>query len=148
MVTYFISINEIGRLYLTDLVLLSHGSFCKGIKESAEMVLGPQKNIHTIDLKEGESPEHFQKRFLNLVSSLESFVVFTDILGGTPYNVAYKSLLSAKNKFALYTGMNLPMIISYVNGELVSTTPNLTQDAKEGIKFVEAKYENSSDDEF
>ena len=126
---------------MTDLVLLSHGSFCKGIKESAEMILGPQKNIHTIDLKEGES-------FLNLVSSLESFVVFTDILGGTPYNVAYKSLLSAKNKFALYTGMNLPMIISYVNGELVSTTPNLTQDAKEGIKFVEAKYENSSDDEF
>ena len=133
---------------MTDLVLLSHGTFCKGIKESAEMILGPQKNIHTIDLKEGESPEHFQTRFLNLTGSLEKFVVFTDILGGTPYNVAYKSLLSSENKFELYTGMNLPMIISYVNAQLVSSNPNLVGDAKNGIKFIEAKYEDSPDDEF
>ena len=133
---------------MVDLVLLSHGNFCKGIKEGAEMILGPQKNIHTIDLKEGESPEHFQTRFLNLTGSLEKFVVFTDILGGTPYNVAYKSLLSSENKFELYTGMNLPMIISYVNAQLVSSNPNLVGDAKNGIKFIEAKYEDSPDDEF
>ncbi|KJY59993.1 PTS Man IIA [Lactobacillus kimbladii] len=133
---------------MTDLVLLSHGNFCKGIKEGAEMILGPQKNIHTIDLKEGESPEHFQTRFLNLTGSLEKFVVFTDILGGTPYNVAYKSLLSSENKFELYTGMNLPMIISYVNAQLVSSSPNLIGDAKNGIKFIAAKYEDSPDDEF
>ena len=133
---------------MTDLVLLSHGTFCIGIKESAEMILGPQKNIHTIDLKEGESPEHFQTRFLNLTGSLEKFVVFTDILGGTPYNVAYKLLLSSENKFELYTGMNLPMIISYVNAQLVSNSPNLIGDAKNGIKFIEAKYEDSPDDEF
>ncbi len=133
---------------MTDLILLSHGSFCKGIKESAEMILGPQKSIHTIDLKEGESPEHFQARFLNLTGSLEKFVVFTDILGGTPYNVAYKLLLSSENKFELYTGMNLPMIISYVNAQLVSNSPNLIGDAKNGIKFIEAKYEDSPDDEF
>ena len=133
---------------MTDLVLLSHGNFCKGIKEGAEMILGPQKNIHTIDLKEGESPEHFQTRFLNLTGSLEKFVVFTDILGGTPYNVAYKLLLSSENKFELYTGMNLPMIISYVNAQLVSSSPNLIGDAKNGIKFIEAKYEDSPDDEF
>lgn len=133
---------------MTDLVLLSHGNFCKGIKEGAEMILGPQKNIHTIDLKEGESPEHFQTRFLNLAGSLEKFVVFTDILGGTPYNVAYKSLLSSENKFELYTGMNLPMIISYVNAQLVSSSPNLIGDAKNGIKFIAAKYEDSPDDEF
>ena len=133
---------------VTDLVLLSHGNFCKGIKEGAEMILGPQKNIHTIDLKEGESPEHFQTRFLNLTGSLEKFVVFTDILGGTPYNVAYKSLLSSENKFELYTGMNLPMIISYVNAQLVSSSPDLVGDAKNGIKFIEAKYEDSPDDEF
>nr|WP_232347650.1 MULTISPECIES: PTS fructose transporter subunit IIA [unclassified Lactobacillus] len=130
------------------MVLLSHGNFCKGIKEGAEMILGPQKNIHTIDLKEGESPEHFQTRFLNLTGSLEKFVVFTDILGGTPYNVAYKSLLSSENKFELYTGMNLPMIISYVNAQLVSSSPDLVGDAKNGIKFIEAKYEDSPDDEF
>ena len=133
---------------MADLVLLSHGTFCIGIKESAEMILGPQKNIHTIDLKEGESPEHFQTRFLNLTGSLEKFVVFTDILGGTPYNVAYKSLLSSENKFSLYTGMNLPMIISYVNAQLVSSSPDLVGDAKNGIKFIEAKYEDSPDDEF
>lgn len=133
---------------MTDLVLLSHGTFCIGIKEGAEMILGPQKNIHTIDLKEGESPEHFQTRFLNLTGSLEKFVVFTDILGGTPYNVAYKSLLSSENKFELYTGMNLPMIISYVNAQLVSSSPDLVGDAKNGIKFIEAKYEDSPDDEF
>lgn len=133
---------------MVDLVLLSHGTFCIGIKESAEMILGPQKNIHTIDLKEGESPEHFQTRFLNLTGSLEKFVVFTDILGGTPYNVAYKSLLSSENKFELYTGMNLPMIISYVNAQLVSSSPDLVGDAKNGIKFIEAKYEDSPDDEF
>lgn len=31
---------------MEKLILVSHGSFCEGIKDSVEMILGPQENIY------------------------------------------------------------------------------------------------------
>ena len=35
---------------MKTLVLVSHGHFAEGIKQSAEMIMGEQENIHTVIL--------------------------------------------------------------------------------------------------
>ena len=37
---------------MVNIVLLSHGPFCEGLLESLEMITGPQKAIHAIQLHE------------------------------------------------------------------------------------------------
>lgn len=134
---------------MSQLILLSHGDFCCGLKRSAEMILGRQASIVALDLHEGEDPAHFEKRLLNEIKPTSQFTVFTDILGGTPYNVAYRLRLSSQYHFELYTGMNLPMIVSFVNGQLIKQKVNLVAEAQAGIKHITATLsEDAADDNF
>ncbi|KAA9300163.1 MULTISPECIES: PTS sugar transporter subunit IIA [Aerococcus] len=111
------------------LVLISHGSFSQGIKESAEMIMGPQENIYSLSLLPEEGAEDFEKKFVELTDQLDDFVVFADLAGGTPNNVAARQLLEGK-QFQLYAGMNLPMVIAFVNGQLLETDMDYLEEAK------------------
>ena len=74
---------------MVNIVLLSHGPFCEGLLESLEMITGPQKAIHAIQLHEGESPDNYRSKVNELLSSLSGkTMVFVDLKGGTPYNTA------------------------------------------------------------
>lgn len=69
------------------LVLVSHGRFCEELKKSAEMIMGPQETISTVALLPEEGEADFLEKFEAITESLEDFVVFADLLGGTPCNI-------------------------------------------------------------
>lgn len=76
--------------------------------------MGRQDHIFTVSLELADGAADFQTKFEEVLSNLDDFVVFADLLGGTPCNVASKLLLSGR-EFPLYVGMNLPMIINFIN---------------------------------
>ena len=51
-----------------QLVLVSHGHFCEGLKMSTEMIMGPQDDIHTVALLPEEGMEDFKQKFLSTVA--------------------------------------------------------------------------------
>ena len=80
---------------------------------------------------------------------MDEMVVFADLMGGTPCNVVSKLVLAGKN-IELYAGMNLPMIISFINGELVGTDEDYVASSQENIANVNEKLQammNDDDDE-
>lgn len=119
-----------------ELILISHGDFCIELKKSTEMIMGPQENIHAIGLVPGEGPEEFKHKFNSLTESFNDFVVFADLMGGTPCNTVAGLLMEGDKKFDLYAGMNMPMIISYINSEIVNEKPNIVEDAKNGVIHI------------
>ena len=121
---------------MSELVLISHGSFCHELKKSAEMIMGPQDNIHTVGLDPSEGPEDFQKKFQDTIAGLNDYVVFADLMGGTPCNVASRLLMEGKAEFNLFAGMNLPMVISFINGEMLGTEPAIVDESKAGLVRV------------
>ena len=100
------------------------------------MIMGPQENIHAIGLVPGEGPEEFKHKFNSLTESFNDFVVFADLMGGTPCNTVAGLLMEGDKKFDLYAGMNMPMIISYINSEIVNEKPNIVEDAKNGVIHI------------
>lgn len=122
------------------LVLVSHGQFCSELKKSVEMIMGPQEEIYAVGLRPSESPEEFQAEFEELTKDFARFTVFADLMGGTPCNVVARNLYNHKNRFDLYTGMNLPMVVSFVNTEMVhSDKPSFVEEAKSGISYLNDK---------
>ncbi|AQP52887.1 hypothetical protein CBF34_06875 [Vagococcus penaei] len=104
---------------MTSIILISHGSLCEGLKESVEMILGPQENIHTVSLLPDEEGSDFADKFDRLTSELDGdYVVFADLLGGTPANVITNKIMVGETIEA-YAGMNLPMLIAYLNSEML-----------------------------
>lgn len=120
---------------MEKLILVSHGEFCEGIKASVEMILGPQDNIFTVSLLEEDSPQDLEEKFKEYIDKDDTIVTFVDILGGTPANVITKLIMQGES-FELYAGMNLPMLISYLNGQIISENTDYVSQGQEGIVKV------------
>ncbi|MEX2784602.1 PTS sugar transporter subunit IIA [Streptococcus sp. H49] len=118
-----------------DLILVSHGTFCEELKKSVEMIMGPQEKIHAVGLYEWEGAEEFKDKFLEIAESLDNYIVLADLMGGTPCNVLSRLLMEG-HQFELYAGMNMPMVIGFLNGQLVGEDVNLVEFARENTLCV------------
>ncbi|MDO4604577.1 MAG: PTS sugar transporter subunit IIA [Helcococcus sp.] len=137
------------------LLLLSHGSFVDGIKDSYRMIVGDDSNLFSVNLADdGIGP--FTKKVHSLLDELtetEQVLVLTDVKGGTPFNVALAYQLENPNKIAVVSGMNLPMLMEI--GMQVEYEDNLEdlsisaiEIGKEGISRSDFLGDESLDDDF
>ncbi len=129
-----------------SLVLVSHGLFCEELKKSTEMIMGPQEDIHTVALLPEEGPDDFKEKFEATIATLDNFVVFADLLGGTPANVVSRVLLEGK-EFDLYAGMNMPMVIGFLNGVLLGEDVDYVEFGATNIQHLNRLLASDDDDE-
>ncbi|MBP2624305.1 PTS sugar transporter subunit IIA [Streptococcus oricebi] len=118
-----------------QLILVSHGRFCEELKKSTEMIMGPQDSIHPVALLPEDGPEDFEKKFLATIENLDNYLVFADLLGGTPCNVVSRLIMEGRD-IELYAGMNMPMIIEFINSSLVGVEADYQEKAAENIVKV------------
>ncbi|WP_438468197.1 PTS sugar transporter subunit IIA [Streptococcus pluranimalium] len=129
-----------------ELILISHGHFSEELKKSTEMIMGPQDAIHTVALLPEEGVEEFEDKLLEVIKDLDDYVVLADLMGGTPCNVASR-LLMQSYQFDLYAGMNMPMVLGFINANLVGELVDLKQFGAENIHHVNEALVNFEDDE-
>lgn len=136
------------------LLLVSHGNFCHGIKESYEMIAGKNDNIIAINLGEdgiGNFSEKLNKK-LDELTKTDKVLVLTDIQGGTPYNETLRYQLANPGKIEIVSGMNLPMVIesgmSLATEDCVTALArNAEQTGKDAIIYSEVSLEEDEDDD-
>ena len=131
---------------MKKLVLISHGNFCVELKKSAEMIMGPQDNIYAIPLLPEDGPESYLKKFQDVVKELDDYVVFADLMGGTPANTVAKEIMKGKD-IELYAGANLPMVIEFVNSNMINQPSKYVEVARSGILKVNDVISLDDDDE-
>lgn len=129
-----------------ELILISHGHFSEELKKSTEMIMGPQEAIHTVALLPEEGVEEFEDKLLEVIKDLDDYVVLADLMGGTPCNVASRLLMQGY-QFDLYAGMNMPMVLGFINANLVGELVDLKQFGAENIHHVNEALVNFEDDE-
>ena len=118
-----------------QLVLSSHGKFCEELKKSTEMIMGPQEDIYTLPLLPENGTETYKQKFLTVTDSLNDFVVLCDLLGGTPANIISKLIMEGQ-QITLYAGMNLPMVIEFINSQMIGLEPEFVRAGCESIVSV------------
>ncbi|KEI49604.1 PTS fructose transporter subunit IIA [Enterococcus faecium UC8668] len=118
-----------------QLVLISHGKFCEELKKSTEMIMGPQEDIYTLPLLPEDGTETYKQKFLTVTDSLNDFVVLCDLLGGTPANIISKLIMEGQ-QITLYAGMNLPMLIEFINSQMIGSEPEFVRAGCESIVSV------------
>lgn len=100
---------------MTGIILASHGGLAEGVKQSAGMVFGPQEDLVAVTLLPEDGPDSFRAKLLAAVDTLsnkEEVVFLVDLLGGTPFNQSSAILAEHEDKWAIVTGLSLPMVIS------------------------------------
>lgn len=98
---------------MIQIIVMTHGELGKSIIESCELIAGKANNISYLSLHREDNVEDLKKRFekeLLRANEYEGILVFVDLLGGSPSNVAMAC--SRDNvKYHIITGVNMPMLL-------------------------------------
>ena len=127
---------------MVGIVLASHGDFANGIKQSAAMIFGEQENVAACTLKPSEGPDDIRQKMQEAINSFddqEEVLFLIDLWGGTPFNQANSLFEEHKEKWAVVSGMNLPMVIEAYGSRLSMDSAHeiakaIMPSGKDGIK--------------
>lgn len=99
-------------------LLIAHGGLAKEMLNTLEFIAGPQPNFRAIALDHALDVDKARKIVIEAIDEMMSdngVLVFTDLFGGAPSNIAL-SLLDEKN-IEIVAGFNLPMLLHALNLE-------------------------------
>ena len=99
---------------MVGIILASHGQFAEGIFQSGSMIFGDQANVKACTLMPSEGPDDIRKKMEEAIAGFENqdeVLFLVDLWGGTPSNQASALLNGHEDKWAIVTGLNLPMLI-------------------------------------
>lgn len=99
---------------MVGIILASHGGFAEGIKQSGAMVFGEQPNLAAVTLQPSQGPADVKRQMEEAIASFDDpneVLFLVDLWGGTPFNQANGLLAGHEDKWAIVTGLNLPMLI-------------------------------------
>lgn len=127
---------------MVGIILASHGEFAKGILQSGAMIFGEQENVQAVTLMPSEGPDDLKAKMKDAVASFDSqdeVLFLVDLWGGTPFNQANSLFEEHKDKWAIVSGMNLPMVIeAYASRSSMESAQEIAayilKPAKEGVK--------------
>ena len=129
---------------MVSIVLASHGRFSEGIKESGQMIFGPQEDVEAVVLTPDMGPDDFHAKVLAAIdtfSNKEQVLFLADLWGGTPFNQISKLIEERGGEdWVCVTGMNLPMVIEAYGDRMgMDTAKEIAQaikpESKSGIRI-------------
>ncbi len=97
-------------------VIITHSPLADSLVEAAGSIAGRIENLKTISVKRDDSTERIRKELtasIKEVNTGDGVIIFTDMFGGTPTNIAL-SLLK-EDIVEIITGVNIPMILKFVS---------------------------------
>lgn len=100
---------------MIKIVVAAHGNFAKSLVDTAELIVGKQKNLYAISNEKNDSLTHLQDKIKSLLIDVidkDGVLILTDMMGGSPNNVSCK-LFDSFN-VEIISGVNLPMLLSAV----------------------------------
>jgi len=97
---------------MIGVVICCHGKMGDGMRDAAEMIVGPQTQVEVVSVNPGIGGNEILQKLntaIKGVDSGEGTLLFTDLFGGTPTNIACALLGEAQ--IEVVTGFNLPLLI-------------------------------------
>lgn len=116
---------------MIGMVIVTHGNLAEEFKSALQHVVGPQEQCIAISIGAEDDMEHRQQDIVNAVKEVNSgsgVVIFTDMLGGTPSNLAI-SVMDGISVEVL-AGVNLPMLIKLASIRVESKLGSAVVDAQ------------------
>lgn len=127
---------------MIGMVLTGHGSFPNGMLASVQLIAGEVKQVEVIPFE--ADPDELEKAILQAIRKVDTgdgVVCFTDLAGGTPFNVCARIAATQEN-IRVIGGTNAPMLLSGLFQRELSIDDFISKvltDGKENIKQFEVK---------
>ncbi|MBU7474582.1 PTS sugar transporter subunit IIA [Lactiplantibacillus pentosus] len=133
-------------------VVVSHGSFARGIVDSSYMIFGKQDKVQTVTFQLDEEPSVLAEKLMAAVDRFDAddqVLFMVDLWGGSPFNAASRIVAEHTDRMGLVTGLNLPMLIeAYTvrDKPIDDVIAHLEETGKIGIKHLNLLKEDEEDE--
>lgn len=127
------------------ILIITHAPTGSGLVSALRDILPHDltSNIHTVDVSIHDQHEHkiLEAKQLIAQHAADEVLIFTDIIGSTPYHIARQSLTSVKNNAGVVvSGVSLPMLIKAANYRSLSLKAWVTQLMNCALDWVQAEF--------
>ena len=130
------------------LILMSHGNLASALVESAKMILGSVDDCSVIEILQDYTFDSVENKLNDILENTNNDVlIFTDLYGGTPFNIASK-FCRQNDKIHLITGMNLDMVIEYFSSNISDNCDKLIEDIINVSRDSIILYSKNDDNEY
>lgn len=127
---------------MVGIIVMTHGALSEGIVDAAELITGPVSQVKTLSLRREDNVNDLNDAFLAALQEVDTgdgVLVLTDLLGGSPCNVASMNL--REKSYRVLSGVNLPMFIEALSSRDSAGSPEELQAAcleaaTEGVKNI------------
>lgn len=105
---------------MNQLLLISHEGYASGARQATELILGPQSNLHVLELDGQKGIEKFKEelteKIITLNTKKEKIVILSDLKNGSPYNITMEIIAKENlwDNVTLLSGTNLNLILEIV----------------------------------
>ncbi|MGE7915779.1 PTS sugar transporter subunit IIA [Lysinibacillus xylanilyticus] len=98
---------------MINILVVTHGKMAEGIVHSAKMFTREAENVAFLCLMEDMGQDELSDLIngkMKGVSNDEQFLIFCDIMGGTPFKISSEFSFNNDN-VAVFYGVNLPILV-------------------------------------
>ncbi len=129
---------------MIGLLVTGHANFGTGITSSVNLIAGEQEAYQAVDFLPEYSTEDLTREITKALDELndcEGVIIFTDLMGGTPFNVSAQ-IGHGKENIRIVAGTNLPMLVEIVmSRKFMDNLDELVDSVLETGKEQVTKYE-------
>jgi mannose PTS system EIIA component len=123
---------------MIGMILITHGRLAEEMRAAMEHVVGPQRNVASICVGPDDDLETRRndiKKCIEMVDTGDGVIMFTDMFGGTPSNLAIS--LVTQYDIEVIAGMNLPMLVKFAKIRGTNTLAEcVNQTEQAGRKYI------------
>ena len=121
---------------MIGIIVAGHGNFPTGIMSAVSLIAGNPEHIKAVDFVKGMSSQELKEQMEALGTS--EILVMTDLLGGTPFNVASGIKTESGKSIKVLAGTNLAMAVEAIFSRelmgLEELAEIIRQSAKDGVE--------------
>ncbi|HIY30282.1 MAG TPA: PTS sugar transporter subunit IIA [Candidatus Mediterraneibacter avicola] len=129
---------------MIGLLVTGHANFGSGMTSSVNLIAGEQEAYRYVDFLPTYSTEDLTRELTKALEELkdcEGVIIFTDLMGGTPFNVSAQ-IGHGKENIRIVAGTNLPMLVEIVmSRKFMDDLDGLVDSVLETGKEQVTKYE-------
>ncbi|WP_286680482.1 PTS sugar transporter subunit IIA [Tepidanaerobacter sp. EBM-49] len=137
---------------MKKILIAAHGKFAEGIRSSAEIILGKQENLYTINAYLDETPvkQQLDEFFKGADLEKDTLLVITDVFGGSVNQAIISNY--QKDNIKVITGVNLPLLLELIMLDEEDVTDDkirsIVNKAREQVILVNDALSKATGDDF
>ncbi|SJZ38300.1 PTS sugar transporter subunit IIA [Anaerorhabdus furcosa] len=136
---------------MKKILVITHGTFAEGIKESVNVIMGDNSMIDTLCVTVSSSPEEVKESIANYMNQVDANIpvlVLTDIPAGSTTACA-APMLAEYPMMHVISGLNLGMMLAFAmqaveDGDIHENIRNILEDAKNTMLYINDVFSESN----